>query len=142
MLRKPQWRFSKENERIKITWFDWFVTCVVVVVFYYAIFFASFKVVYNPDGTIMYINKSILAEPSYENGKVVYHHLSAYSLNLQVIIAPLILLYEFLIIAYSDKIRRLRGLLKPALGLFFLTIREKKEEGIELTKEYLQRDKR
>ena len=77
----------------------------------------------------------------YENGTMVAYHQPATTLNLETIIAPIILIYEFMLITYSSKIRRLREVLKPALGLFFLTVKEKKLEGIAITREYLERKK-
>lgn len=135
----------KTVKPFKTTKFDYFVFFFALGIFCWATFFASFQVAKDIDGNII----------EYKDG---YHYTLAYNqttgeidrlparaptLNLQFIIAPIVLLYEFFIIAFGADVPHLRQLSWKIKFLMLLgAIHLKIEEGKRETREWLQKRKK
>lgn len=117
----------------KTTKLDLFVTLVISVLFLYALIFSSYKPARFENGTLMRSE-----EQWRETGDD-----RVPTVNLFVVIAPIILIYEFVQIVILPGKPRLREINKRAYIIRFRAkIRDKIDEGKRLTKEYFDRKKR
>jgi len=85
--------YKKKRETFKTGPLDIFVILVVLCVFLYAFFIDSFKQAYDENGDPIFFNDS--------SGNLV----AGMKLNLQVFIAPLIMVYEMFLLTLEGKKR-------------------------------------
>ena len=118
--------YKKKNTTFKTGKLDIVVTIIVFIVFFYSFFVVSFKPYRNETGEIMI----------YKDASGINQTLSTFSL--QVVIAPIILLYEMLLLILEGK---KRGRYLP-WGLYYrmfqYSIILKIREGKQLNKEYFE----
>lgn len=99
----------------RTTRWDYLLFIGAMIVFLWAFFFDSFKPVMLPDGTI------------------------GMSLNMQVFICPVILIYSVFIIFFSEGMPRIRDLNKRLLLIVFIgKIRDKWTEGMDEYREWMK----
>jgi hypothetical protein len=117
--------YKSVQKTFRVTKLDYFVTIVAFIVFIYAFFFASFQPVRDADGNIVYH-----MEPD--------GHMKPYTtLNMQVYIAPFVLIYEMFQLTILPGKTRLRYLpWRFWTALFIFSIYKKIKDGIKEYREW------
>lgn len=117
--------YKSVQKTFRVTKLDYFVTIVAFIVFIYAFFFASFQPVKDADGNITYY-----MEPDGSMKPVT-------DINVQVFIAPLILIYEMFQLTILPGKTRLRYLpWRFWTALFIFSIYKKIKDGIKEYREW------
>lgn len=114
---------------------DFFVTTVAFIVFIYAFFFASFHPMLDADGDIIYTKKSNGIPVYSKVNDGTYHTIQ--EINLQIFIAPIVLIYEMFVLIVLPGKPKLRELPWKIyrLQLKFIIL-DKLDEGLQELREW------
>jgi hypothetical protein len=106
---------------------DYFVLIIVTVLFLYSFFFLNLKPAMDSNGSI------IRSENNWHN----YGDDTVYSINMFSVIAPIIIIYEMVIIFYMPGKKRLREINKRAYIIRFnAMVRDKITDGMDEYREW------